>query len=448
LPFLQQLGRQLKPDWMTRDMGLLLAARASMSTGRSLAGVTLPVYLATLGYNGAQLGLLFALNSLFSGLVAVLVGLLSDRFGRKPFVILIPAITAGCALLVGYTSVTVVLFAGAVIGTIGGGSGAGAGSVGPYSPAETALMTDVTPAEHRNSLFGRLAFYAALGALIGAPLAGVSDLAVRLGVHGPDAYRPAFALAAALALLTAVLALPIANPRMHHSTGRNPFAWPKRSLPFLVRFWAVIAVNGVALGFFSPFITFWFHLRFHASAGEIGLLYAIINVITMVSNLSAASIARRLGLVRAIASIWVVQALFMIPMALSPTFWLAGVFYLFRQLAQRVQMPLRQSYVMAMVPQEERGAVAGLSQLPAQVTSGLAPLPAGYLFDHISMELPIEIAGTLQVCVGGLMWLFFRTMAPPEELARAPGMQPVPEAAGTAKPQPALSGEAERTGDD
>ncbi len=430
-------------------MGLLLAARASMSTARALAGVTLPVYLATLGYNGAQLGILFALTSIFSGGVAVLVGLMSDRVGRKPFVILSPAVTAGCALLVGYTNVTVLLFAGAVIGTIGGGSGAGAGSVGPYSPAETALMTDVTPAQHRNSLFGRLAFYAALGALIGGPLAGISDLAIRFGLHGPGAYHPAFALTAALAVLTALLALPIANPRVQRKPGRNPFAWPRRSIFFLARFWAVIAVNGVALGFFSPFITFWFHQRFHASAGEIGLLYSGINIVTMVSNLSAATIARRMGLVRAIASIWVVQALFMIPMALSPTFWLAGVFYLCRQLAQRVQMPLRQSYVMAMVPQEERGAVAGLSQLPAQLTSAAAPLPAGYLFDHISMELPIEIAGTLQVCVGGLMWLLFHTMAPPEELARAPEPPLSPaEAAGAAERRPALAGEGERAGDD
>lgn len=424
MSFLNAATRQLKPEWMTRDMSLLLAARASMSTARSLAGVTLPVYLATLGYGGAQLGILFALTSIFSGAVAVLVGLLSDRLGRKLFVVLIPAITAACALVVGFTEITVLLFLGAVIGSIGGGAGAGAGSVGPYSPAETALMTDVTPTEHRNSLFGRLAFYAALGALIGGPLAGISDLLTRFGVHGPAAYRPAFALTAALCLLTATLALPIANPRAARRASRNPFAWPRRSMPFLMRFWVAIGVNGLALGFFSPFITFWFHQRFHASAGEIGLLYAVINVVTMVSNLSAASIARRMGIVRAIVSIWVVQALFMIPMALSPTFWLAGAFYLCRQLAQRVQMPLRQSYVMGMVPPEERGAAAGLSQLPAQVTGGLAPVPAGYLFDHISMELPIEIAASLQCVVAVLMWLFFHTMAPPEEIERGSGELP------------------------
>ena len=400
---------------MSRDVALLLTARVTMSTGRALAGVTLPVYLATLGYSGARLGLLFALTSIFSGGVAVLVGLLSDRFGRKLFVILIPAVTALCAIIVGFTNVTVLLFAGAVVGTIGQGSGAGGSSVGPYSPAETALLTDRTPTQHRNSLFGRLAFFAALGALIGGPLAAISDLAGRLGLHGADAYRPAFALTAVLCVLTALLAMPIANPRRGPRPGRSPFAWPKCSLPFLSRFWIAIGVNGIALGFYSPFITFWFHQRFGASAGQIGILYAIINVITMFSNLSAASIARKMGIVRAIASIWVVQALFMIPMALSPVFWLAGVFYLFRQLAQRVQMPLRQSYVMGMVPSEERGAVAGLSQLPAQITSGLAPIPGGYIFDHVSMELPTLLAALIQCGVAGLMWLFFRHMPPPEE---------------------------------
>jgi len=274
----------------------------------------------------------------------------------------------------------------------------------------------VTPPGYRNSLFGRLAFFAALGALVGSPLAAMTDLAGRFGLHGAAAYRPAFLVVSAVSLLTACLAIPIANPRSALRKARSPFAWPRRSWDFLWRFWIVIGVNGVAGGFYSPFVTFWFHQRFHASAGEIGVLYTIINVLTMMSNLSAAKIARRAGLVRSIGTFWLVQACFTLPMAISPTFWLAGGFYLCRQIAQRVQMPLRQSYVMGMVPAEERGAVAGLSQVPAQVVSGVVPIPAGYVFDHISMSLPFEIAAATQCVVGSLFLTLFRGKSPPEEL--------------------------------
>jgi MFS family permease len=412
---LEKLHRELKPDWMSRDVTLLLTARATMSIGRALAGVILPVYLATIGFNGAHIGLLFGIMSVASAGIAVAVGLLADRYSRKLFVVAIPLVTAVSALVVGLTHATLLIYLFCVLGTLGQGSGAGVSSVGPYTPAEQALVTDVTPAAHRNSLFGRLAFFAALGALIGSPLAVMADLAIRLGFHGADAYRPAFLVVAAFSLLTGCLAIPVANPRIPPRHAKNPFAWPRRSWPFLWRFWIVIGVNGIATGFYSPFVTFWFHQRFHASAGQIGLLYTIINVITMASNLSAAGIARRLGLVRAIGSFWVVQACFMIPMALSPSFWMAGAFYLCRQIAQRVQMPLRQSYVMGMVPPEERGAVAGLSQVPAQLVSGLVPVPAGYVFDHISMALPTEIAAGVQFVVSALFLTLFRGRTPPEE---------------------------------
>ena len=412
---LKFVARELKPAWMSRDVTLLLTARATMSVGRALAGITVPVYLATIGWDGARVGLLFGLMSIASAVIATAVGLLGDRFGRKLFVVLIPLVTAAAALVMGFTSAVLLIYLSAVLGTLGEGSGAGVSSVGPYTPAEQAVLTDLTPAVHRNSLFGRLAFFAALGALVGSPLAAISDIAGRLGLHGASAYRPAFLLVAVLASLTALLALPIANPRPATRSLRNPFAWPRRSWWFLWRFWIAIGVNGIAGGFYSPFVTFWFHQRFHASAGEIGVLYTIINVVTMFSNLSAAGFARRLGLVRAIAGFWVAQACFTIPMAISPTFWLAGGFYLCRQLAQRVQMPLRQSYVMGMVAPEERGAVAGLSQVPAQLVSGVAPVPAGYIFDHVSMSLPFEIAAGIQCVVGALFLSLFRNRAPPEE---------------------------------
>jgi MFS family permease len=415
MPSIERLGRELKPDWMSRDITLLLTARATMSAGRALVGVVLPVYLATIGFNGAHVGLLFGIMSIVSAIIAVLVGLLADRFGRKIFVVVIPLVTAISALVVGFTQATLMIYVFSVLGSLGQGQGAGVASVGPYTPAEQALVTDVTPPRHRNSLFGRLAFFAALGSLVGSPLAVMTDLAGHLGLHGAAAYRPAFLVASVFALITACLAIPIANPRTAKPQTRNPFAWPHHSWDFLWRFWIVIGVNGIATGFYSPFVTFWFHQRFHASAGEIGVLYTIINVVTMTSNLSAGSIARRLGLVRAIGSFWVVQACFMFPMAVSPTFWLAGAFYLCRQIAQRVQMPLRQSYVMGMVPAAERGAVAGLSQVPAQVVSGVLPVPAGYIFDHISMNLPTEIAAATQLVVSAIFLTLFRGRSPPEE---------------------------------
>ncbi|HTE84783.1 MAG TPA: hypothetical protein VK821_08615 [Dehalococcoidia bacterium] len=78
-------------------------------------------------------------------------------------------------------------------------------------------------------------------------------------------------------------------------------------------------------------------------------------------------------------------------------------------------MPLRQSYVMGMAEPEQRGGVAGLSQLPAQLTAGVAPIPAGFVFDHVSMELPIGIAAPLQCAVSAVFLALFHDKRPPHE---------------------------------
>ena len=84
-------------------------------------------------------------------------------------------------------------------------------------------------------------------------------------------------------------------------------------------------------------------------------------------------------------------------------------------LAQRVGLPLRQSYVLGVVRSEERGTVGVLSNLPSQVTSAACPTLAGYLFDHVALSLPFEIGALLQGINTLVFYLFFRNIQPPEE---------------------------------
>jgi predicted MFS family arabinose efflux permease len=151
----------------------------------------------------------------------------------------------------------------------------------------------------------------------------------------------------------------------------------------------------------------------------------------MFGNLGAAGAARRLGAVKTIVVTRVVGAILIFPMVLAPFFWLAGAVYLIRMVVMRMGMPLRQSYVMGVVPQEERAVVSGLSRLPTQATSAATPPLAGYVFDNVSMSLPFELGSIIQVITAGVYWVFFRNLRPPEEALRV-----VETAAAPAKPKP------------
>ena len=413
-------------------MTLLLVARACMSTTRALAGIVVPIYLAVLGFGGLTLGILFTVTALVSALLTSLIGLLSDRVGRKPFLVITPWLAAIAGLVFAFSHTAGVLFVFATLGSFGRGAGAGAGIIGPYQPAEQALLADAVPAKHRNSLFGRIAFASSLGALIGgSPLVTLAVLiAGNSKGHTFAAYRTEFLFTAAFALLAGLFALPIHEAYRHtasHKKASRPLQ-PQEKQPrlrlsapswsILVRLWITNSMNGLAVGFFGPFITYWFYRRYGAGPSEVALLYTIINLAAMIVNLSAAQIAARLGLVRAIVLTRTLQAVLIIPMVLAPVFWLAGLLYLLRMMVQRIGLPLRQSYVMGVIPSEERGRVGALSNLPAQATSALSPTLAGYLFDHVALALPFDIGAVLQAANTLLFFLFFRHIVPPEEQSK------------------------------
>ena len=435
------LWQQVRPHWMPRDVALLVGARVLMSVTRALAGILVPIYLIELGFDAFQLGVLFAVVGLTSALMSASVGLFADLVGRKVFLVAVPLLTAAAAIVFAYNQVTAVLFVSAALGTFGRGAGAGGGTVGPYQPAEQAFVADATPARYRNSVFGRLAFSSALGAALGGQLARIPEIARGLGLQGLAPYQVGFIVMAAFATGSALLALPVREvhrqrpPRDPAAPPLPPVrrvAFPRRSRSLLYRLWITNGLNGMAVGLFGPFITYWFYTRYGVGPGTIGLLYSVMNLASLFSNLSAASIARRLGLVRSVFVGRLVQATLLTAMALAPTFWIAGGIYLVRMLAQRVAAPLRQSYTMALADPEERAAVAGLANLPSQGTSSLSQLGAGYLFAHVALELPFLIGSALQVVNAVVYFALFRGMPPPEETAgRGSGKRGADAEAGT-----------------
>ncbi len=476
------------PEWMNRDMAIVMAARGSISVARALAGVVVPIYLAIQGFSAFKLGILFLAVALTSAVLSSFIGLLSDRIGRRPFLIVLPLFAAAAGLVFAYSDSTLFIFIAASLGSFGRGAGAGAGAVGPYQPAESAFVTDTTTSRWRNSIFGRLAFMSSIGALVGGLLAllvGKVHVSTAAGVAGSvrssvggtvhsatrvaamhaatmSTFRPAFIAASAFAALAGIIAIWISEKRYpgvaggtggatssmgvaetvgdggagagagagyiddaastsnnvagNNSTGgKRKVRFPYRSRSLLYRLWGTNTVNGFAIGMFGPFVAYWFYRRFGVGAGEVGVLFAVINFVTAFSSLSAAGLAHRYGLVRTMTVVRLIQAALLIPMVLVSSFELAGAIYLIRMVVQRIAMPLRQSYVLAMAHPEERASLAALSNVPSQFAMAASPTLAGYIFDNISLSLPFELTAFLQLINAGMFWGFFHNMPPPEE---------------------------------
>jgi len=432
-------------------MRIILEARFAMSVSRSVAGVVTALFLASLGFSGLELGLLFLGVTVAAAAMSTGIGMLSDQVGRKRFLVLVPFLTAAAAVAFAFSGATVVLFVFAAVGSLGRGQGAGANNVGPYQPAESALVAEVVPDRSRAAAFGRLAFVSSLGALIGGLLAGLASAGPHLSrAAAVSAYRPAFLATALFAAGAGVLALglderrPAADPATGPPTatatatttattlpsasvarpepgstrpvGRK-FRWPRNSWPVLWRFWLTNGSNGLAIGMIGPFVSYWLFRRYGATPGTIGLLFAIVNAGSLVSTLAAAGIARRLGTVRVIAAVRALTGVLLIPMVLAPSFWLAGAIFFVRMLIQRVGLPLRQSFTQDMADPDERASLAALSNLPAQGTMAGSQVLAGYLFDEVSLAAPFEVAAAVQ-CVNAALYPILFAWRPPRRASQ------------------------------
>ena len=391
-----------------------------MSVGRALAGVVTPIYLAVIGFGPVELSVYIMVVAGVSALLSTTIGTVSDRVGRRAFLVVVPLFTGAAATIFAVTASHPALFAAGALGSFGRGAGAGAGTVGPYQPAESAYVTERVSARHRNAVFGRLTFASSVGAAIGGLLALLVP-----SIHAHESppvqlFRAAFVAIGAVSVLAGLIALALYEDRRHWSASerRRPH-FPRRSRWLLYRLWVTNTLNGAAVGMFGPFLTYWFYRRFGVGPAAVGVLFTIINVATMASSLSAASWARRWGLVRTISVVRVLQSLLIIPMVLAPNFLVAGSWFLVRMLVQRIGLPLRQSYVVGLADPDERASVTALSNLPSQVATSLSPLLTGYLFAEADLVVPFEIASVLQLANALTFWAFFRDH-PPEEESVAP----------------------------
>ncbi len=104
---------------------------------------------------------------------------------------------------------------------------------------------------------------------------------------------------------------------------------------------------------------------------------------------------------------------------LMPSLSLAVLVLLLRFSISQMDVPARQSYIMAVVPAEERSAAGGFTGVARTTGAAISPLFVGFLFAKPSLiSAPFFIAGTLKIVYDLLLYKAFVAIQPPEEQSR------------------------------
>jgi MFS family permease len=136
-----------------------------------------------------------------------------------------------------------------------------------------------------------------------------------------------------------------------------------------------------------------------------------------VSHLAAARLARRFGLVNTMVFTHIPSSLLLATVAFAPSFPVAAVLFLLREGLVEMDVPTRQSYVLAVVQPEERTFASGVTNLVRLGSWAVAPVFAGALMVADSLYLPLVIGAAMKIAYDLLLWRAFRGVKPPEEQA-------------------------------
>jgi predicted MFS family arabinose efflux permease len=169
----------------------------------------------------------------------------------------------------------------------------------------------------------------------------------------------------------------------------------------------------------QSFVAWWFHRRFGASEALIGGIFFGANVLAGISALSAAGIARRIGLVNTMVLTHLPSNVLLVLVPLAPSLPVAIALLLARFSISQMDVPTRQSYTLAVVDPDERSAAAGVTGISRTVGSALAPLAAAPLYASAALaRVPFFVAGGLKIIYDLVLWRAFRSVRPPEERQR------------------------------
>jgi MFS family permease len=179
---------------------------------------------------------------------------------------------------------------------------------------------------------------------------------------------------------------------------------------------ALFSLDAFAGGFVvQSMLALWLFDTFALSLAAAGTLFFCTSVLSAGSYLVAARLASRWGLVNTMVFTHLPSSLCLIAIPFMPT--LAGVvaLLLVRSALSQMDVPTRSSFVMAIVPPDERPAAASLTSVPRSLASALSPSLAGSLLGASPFGWPLVIAGVLKIVYDLLLLALFASVRVPEE---------------------------------
>jgi MFS family permease len=399
----------------SRDVSVLFIGRSLRLVGYGLISIVLVLYLAELGLSEARIGLLLSLTLAGDTAISLWISTRADRVGRRRMLVIGAFLVAGAGLVFGLTRAYGLLLLAATIGVISPSGN----EVGPFLSIEQAALSHIVPGEVRTKIFAWYHLAGAIATAVGALAGGLAvDLLQGAGWSRLDSFRGVICAYAGLGLVLAALFMAL-TPAVEpvRGVGGPVVLGLHASKRVVFKLSSLFALDAFGGGFVVQSIAvYWFHVRFGLPASILGAIFFGANLLAGLSALAAVPLARRIGLIETMVVTHIPSNVLLMMVPLMPTLASAITIFLLRFSISQMDVPTRQSYVMAVVAPDERSAAAGVTGVARTAGAAISPSLGAMLMSVPSlMGVPFLLAGGLKVVYDLLIWRGFRAVRPSEE---------------------------------
>jgi MFS family permease len=357
------------------------------------------LYLIRLGYQEDFIGQVIGLFSLASGLVAIPTGLLSDRFGRRPFLIgawlSVTVSHVGLCFVTDRTALLVLSFLG----------GAGGGFI--FVNFIPFLAENAAP-ERRGQA---IAIWMSIGVitrmvvnLIGGVLPDLMSFLTGTSTDLPEPFQYALFFGAACSLVSI---LPLLGMQSNRPEGKKDVGSEESPVPYklLMTFASVSAFRGLAMGLSYPFFNVFFQEELHAATAVIGTIFFSGMVLGLPLTVSAPGMSRRFGPIITIVPLRGLGALALTLMGLWLHLPAAVALFLVSTAVESLTTPTEMTFATNSLSRPYWGRMQSLRVTGFQVLSAIGSIWAGFLIVEHGYWASFALAGLARLC-SALVFLF------------------------------------------
>ena len=371
------------------DLRLLIL---SMSLRRIVSGclqVIRSLYLYIIGYDLVAIGLLSMVAATVGAVRSVFVGLLSDKYGRKKFILLGGILSTFRLLIFAFFTDYVMLIIAQIMGGMGEGAGAG-------QPSVSGLIADKTTKESRVKVFTIIALVSSLMDILGYLFGSLPEhLQPLLLIGEVESFRLIFLICAFLSFFSFIFILPIREEKPEISREAERSFLPRKSVAIISRYSFVRAIGGFGFGITGDLIGPWFKIRFLMGEEVLGPIFAISRFTSTILYFLIFRVKGEIDEVKMIFFNRIISAAAMLLIPFSPSYIVFSLLFVIYRASLLITAPIRQSFIVSIVDPSERASAVGFSNFAWMSLRSLSPAIGGYIMQNISMPLAFIIGATM-----------------------------------------------------